>query len=572
MFRGLPSLFVCINPSCGVRRHEPEQKGIVGRIYLEPRMQCACGGRVFELFTHRDCGAAFLRAYGLGPEPSFLWNERGGILTEFGRPLHELHLFLETPHPEMSGKVELDFIDIETGQMVRAGSGDRKNARELYRPKEPADGEDNLTTFSACPLCMRATRTGQSRNALKIMDLATKGEQPFANLVREQFVSQAATAACDERHPNEGRKALLFSDGRQKAARLARDLPREVERDSFREALVLAVDLLKRLPQPREGVLAEELYAAFVAICARYHLHFFDQEEQTKLIEQCGIFRSHYDGDLAVAFDLEWKPAPQVRYRQALVRQIGDPYYSLAAACAAVVEPKPNKVRILEKQLPGFLNPDALGQVVSAWISEMLRRGAFDPALTLDQRRDEFSYFEPIRKQDGLKRFFEDIRRRSGLDADGVDTLREKLFEVFTSEVAAGDNSGRLLIPDALYLRIALEDTWLQCSLCGHLQTKPLLGGCGNCGSAALEERGPKRPYMVARKGYFREPLRAVLRGERPVHVTAEEHTAQLSQRDAGVVYATTEQFELRFQDVPLDNGLPPVDILELHDNDGSRD
>src|SRR5690348_10454322 len=67
---------------------------------------------------------------------------------------------------------------------------------------------------------------------------------------------------------------------------------------------------------------------------------------------------------------------------------------------------------------------------------------------------------------------------------------------------------------------------------------------------------------MTARKGFFREPLRAVLKGQRPVHITAEEHTAQLSQRDAGVVYATTEEFELRSQDVPLGAKKPPVDIL----------
>jgi hypothetical protein len=68
---------------------------------------------------------------------------------------------------------------------------------------------------------------------------------------------------------------------------------------------------------------------------------------------------------------------------------------------------------------------------------------------------------------------------------------------------------------------------------------------------------------MTARKGFFREPLRAVLRGQRPIHLTAEEHTAQLSQRNAGVVYATTEEFELlRFQDVPLGPKKPPVDIL----------
>src|SRR5207237_2141094 len=119
------------------------------------------------------------------------------------------------------------------------------------------------------------------------MDLATKGEQPFANLIREQFINQVASKSLDDRHPNEGRKAILFSDGRQKAARLARDLPREVERDSFREALVLAAHGLVQLQPPREPVLDERLYAAFVAVCSRFHLHFFDGPAQKQLLEEC---------------------------------------------------------------------------------------------------------------------------------------------------------------------------------------------------------------------------------------------------------------------------------------------
>jgi hypothetical protein len=66
---------------------------------------------------------------------------------------------------------------------------------------------------------------------------------------------------------------------------------------------------------------------------------------------------------------------------------------------------------------------------------------------------------------------------------------------------------------------------------------------------------------MTSRKGYFRDAVAAVLAGKPPVHITAEEHTAQLSQRDRGVVYATTEEFELRFQDVALP-GKPPIDVL----------
>ena len=44
--------------------------------------------------------------------------------------------------------------------------------------------------------------------------------------------------------------------------------------------------------------------------------------------------------------------------------------------------------------------------------------------------------------------------------------------------------------------------------------------------------------------------------------MNAEEHTAQLSHRDVGDVRATTEEFELRFQDVWLDADKPPVDVL----------
>jgi hypothetical protein len=67
---------------------------------------------------------------------------------------------------------------------------------------------------------------------------------------------------------------------------------------------------------------------------------------------------------------------------------------------------------------------------------------------------------------------------------------------------------------------------------------------------------------MRARKGFLRDPIRAVLAGGRPLHITAEEHTAQLSQKDTGDIYATTEEFELRFQDIALGSKKPPVDVL----------
>lgn len=558
LFRGLPPLYVCINSSCSERRHSASEP-LVGRLYTEPRTQCGCGARVYELLTHRDCGAAYLRAFATTSNPDFLWHERGGTLTEFGAPLHELHLLLEEPHPEQRAAAVPIVVDVQTGRVLKTSGSDTKGTRLCYRAATPAEKCANTSTFAICPVCTRRTQTG---GALKIMDLATKGEQPFANLIREQFVSQFATKAISEQHPNEGRKALLFSDGRQKAARLARDLPREVEQDSFREALALACQDLSTLPSPKPPLLDETLYAAFVSVCARHHLHFFDGHSQITLLDECTRFRKDYDSDLDLAFADNWRPLPPSRYRTALLRQIGNPYYSLVAACAAKVEATPQKLRLLARRLGDLCPPTDLEDITNAWLREMLSRYAFDPALSKDTRLDEFGFFQPIRAGDAMKQFFERVRTRSSLAVSDIERLRSELFDVFTREATSGDDSGRLIVNDSLVLQLALDDVWLQCAVCGNTQPKAFLGACANCGDKRLEERPPEHPYMVARKGFFREPLRAVLRGERPVHITAEEHTAQLSQKDAGVVYATTEEFELRFQDVPLGPDKPSVDIL----------
>ena len=554
-FRGLPSIHSCVNQHCREKRFKPESEAILGRFYTEPKTHCKCGARVFEVFTHRDCGTAFLRAFGVGRRTEFLWNEHGGTLSQYGTPLHEIHYLLEEPHPDQVRNVEPVWLDIETGRLHDHQPSDSDGFRMIYRAVT-SDQNASVSTFPVCPVCTRRTNTGGS---LKIMDLATKGEQPFANLIREQFVNQVATKPLDEHHPNEGRKALLFSDGRQKAARLARDLPREVERDSLREAIIGALKELSELG--RELNLDDALFAAFVKVCAQHHLHFFDGTDQTALLEECQRLQKDYDLDLGFALDDGWKATPPTRFRQALLRQISDPYYSLIAACAVVVQPRRSKLKLLERRIPR-IPAETLAEIAEAWIKEMLYNNAFDPSLSLVLRHQEFPFFDPVRPEDGLRRFFTDVARRAKLDDAALHEVRAGLFEVFTRAAVSADDSGRLLLGDCLTIKIAIDDDWWQCSFCGYVQFRPFFGSCFECGQRELELRPPDHPYMRARKDFFREPLRAVLNGARPVHITAEEHTAQLSQRDAGVVYATTEEFELRFQDVPLGKDKPPVDVL----------
>src|SRR6266700_6982143 len=172
-------------------------------------------------------------------------------------------------------------------------------------------GDSNDRQWKSCPVCRKRLYD------TSITNLSTKGEQPFVNLVRRQFELQPPSMSARDSAPNMGRKVLLFSDVRQRAARLARDLPREVELDTFRQALLLAVAQRKqRVEQPlvRMDI---ALYREFVSVCAFYHLYFFDGESQKDLLHSMQDLRESYDLDIEQALDEEWEPAIPQGYRLA---------------------------------------------------------------------------------------------------------------------------------------------------------------------------------------------------------------------------------------------------------------
>jgi len=557
MFRGLPTLFVCINPRCDQRRYRPGEELVLGRLYTEPKTRCSCSleARVYELYTHRDCGAAFLRVFGRGTAPTFYWHEQGGNVG-LGQELEEHFLLAETPHEEMIAETQPVWVEVSTGRVEHDDPRDPERYREFYRPNTGAAAEDGSlvgSSFDNCPACTKP----QAQE--KIMDLATKGEQPFANLVREQLVLQPMKRKVDENFPNGGRKVLLFSDGRQKAARLARDLPIEVESDSFRQALALAASRVATLGS--EVTLDERLYAGFVSVCSDFNLYFFESGAQGQLFEAVKSFRQLYEGSLELALAENWRTEVPQRYLLALLRQLSDPYYSLYAACAAVTQPTAGALRILKRQLEPTLKKipeDQWLPVISLWTQLLLERAAFHAQLNHESRFRINNFYRPVVWNEKTPRF-EKLLTGAGFSAEELVTLRERLYLVLADKDAQGN---AFLKPSSLVLRIAIDENWLQCLACGTCMLQSVLGRCVSCRRDRLEARPPDHPYMTSRKGYFRDSVRAVLEGERPIHLTAEEHTAQLSQRDAGVVWATTEEYELRFQDVAMGPEKPPVDVL----------
>jgi len=565
-YRGLPAIHACIDRACTVRldRDRGDETYLLGRLYTEPRTHCTCArqARVYEVLTHRDCGTAFIRGYMRGPLGDFLWHEpSGNIGVDNGMSgLLEVHLLVEERlHPGQHAKAAEVWVDIPTGRIRRRPPDDSDSFLHAYMPTtDPIhiDGRDILS-FKKCPVCTRGWKGDRS----KIMNLATKGEAPFANLVKAQVKAQPARRREGPDAPNGGRKVLLFSDGRQKAARLARDIPREVELDSFRQAIVLATHRLEGIE--REPRLTKDLYIGFIAVAMEYYLHLFDREDQDILLQHVRAFRHDWDADLQAAVEA-WVPQPPARYKEALLRQLCSPFYSLQATTIGYVLPTQLFLRKVTTDLRAII-PDIGAQDVESiavsWIAELLDDFAFDKTISSSQRERAAGYFQPWGSTGRFSRELrETVRSVYSLQEPGVvaaeKALRERLCE------RMGDVY--FLDTNKLRLNIDLDRPWYQCQVCTSLAATQLAGHCVRCGANRIVALDAKNStYIRARKGFWRDPVAAALRGEsRPFHVTAEEHSAQLSHRDAGMVYATTEKYELLFQDIVIGEDQAPIDVL----------
>lgn len=552
MYRAAPALFACINQDCtaveGLRDDH-----VLGQLYDSPRVQCDCGSRVYEILSHKKCGALYVRGYTSTEESTFLWHESGGRIVP-GKPLKEVKLYLGDPHSEIRKRVIPVCLDVRTGRFVPP---DTAGGRVLFRANPSKKG--SAERFFRCVRCLEPA---ERPNYSTLSSLATTGESAFANLIRNQFTTQTATLPSSQHNPNGGRKVLVFSDGRQKAARLARDLPREVEDSTMREALVLAIQkLTETLAKPPR---LNQLYSGFVAVCHQHGLSFFDGEDQIRLQNDTADYEKLYDGDLAIAFDFEWKPNAPLKFRSAMFRQLCHPTKSLTMAHGVRLSPLTSARSLLLKRFPtggAQLSETSIDEVISAWTLQMLERGAFDPDLSNTMRRQTIPYYEEVRRFDAFKEFFGEISARCG---QPVDELRDQLFSVFTQPPKSDSASADVLNLDRYLVDLALDKPWIRCSDCGHIAPMSLIGKCVNydCKSINLEECAPDHPSAWTPKDHLRIPLREVLSGRIPMHINAEEHTAQLSQRDESVAFATTEKFELRFQNVELGDGAPAVDIL----------
>lgn len=553
MFRGLSGVYACSNPTCEFKRDKNEGSSYLGRLHDSPKLQCECGARVYELLTHRDCGAAFLRGYMKSEHDDFLWHESTKLPRPKNNQLIEAHFLVETDRDQASKAAKI-WLHIPTGKISRSQPHSTKisDYLSLLQPQSFIDSHGNriVSFHHDCPVCLKGWR-GET----KIMDLATKGEAPFAHLIKTQVRLQPPTKEKSSLFPNQGRKSLLFSDGRQKAARLARDIPREVERDVFRQAIVLAVRELQNISGKEPRLDSVYLYTAFIYIASKFSLSFFDGQDSDTLSRHVEEFKLDYKNLEEALGDVCFK-IPPLQYSANLLRVFGNPFYSLHALNIAYITP----TRLILNRLSIELNlkEDEVKILTSVWIQSLLNSFAFDDSLGVGVRISAAGYVSANWGEDKAL----NSRQRSVIT--GIMGDIKNIDQVIEKHLTTRKNNLLFLLPGRLKLELGLDKEWYQCKICTYVTFGILKGCCVNCGSNDVLPINPEKSnYLRARKTFWRDPIVSMLAGkEEPFNLDVQEHTAQLSHRDVDDPGSTTEEYERRFRDIIVHDGEKPIDVL----------
>lgn len=569
MFRGLQGIYACSNPSCIQKNHEGADLGL-GRIYLrKPGTRCKCGGMIYELLNERSCGALFLRGFMDVSEDKnpFVWNEPG---IQFTNNLKEV-LFYPIPQDgsfKPTKKMQTAYLNSLTGHLDEYSDESDVGEcciRVAYCDTVEVKGRPDLWTFATCPKC--------DKMRFEATDFVTKGNEPFFNLVSEQFYIQPPIPKY-KGQTNEGRKVLLFSDSRQRAAVLAKDLTRAADEWAMKKALTVAASELQEwaAKNDREPTL-NILYAVFLKVAYQNRLRFFYGNNEEELLKDLEKMRKLYEkkGDkikYTSAMRTDFKHIPD-QYYEHLLRQLCSNFRSLTDAGVCWVEPckcddDDETFEVIEEELEAAgieMSLEEFKVLFAAWAMEiMTSQYAVGSEIDDDVRKNITMYPRlGIEDESKLPPRIKKMMERQGFSKTQIGVVTSLLGRY----LAKGTHTSSMYLNlDMVTLRYGENHEWYKCPRCSGVFPFILWGKCAHCGKGI-----PRKMTQEDFEGikFWRAPILGAVHGDSQVHMTrinTEEHTAQLSYKDQRhKTWSTTEDFEMRFQNVHVDNDRP-VDIL----------
>ena len=574
-FRGLPGLWACANPFCSevpqaIRQRWSEAEFPTGALYAQPLRTCKCDCRAFELFTCRACGSAFFKAYAFDAgNPDYLWSEDVGEVDDVDGVVQPLLIAVQPPPTGVEARA--DYLDPLSG---RLGS-QRAGSLPVWLPRTGQKDTPN-GMFATCPHC-------RAPGDKSIMDHVTKGDEPFQELVSSQLLEQPPRP--DVRTPLKGRKALIFSDGRQAASRLAGKLQQYSMRDAVRPLVLEGfTELARRFSGP---LTLDHAYAAVLTGCVGRNVTLRPAQAP------------HFDDDLESFRDLLGS-APPLEVREFLARSaelntlrtnralllalypvLNHPHTGLSALGLGSIRPHLDATDLRAfAQLPIPPQPSHIGErersmaLLELWISDAVASHALylpttpsewlDSAVGAKLRRTTSSFPSVIKDMVG-DRWFNANLRSGGAWAQFI----KRTFG--TNETANG------FILRAGKLRLDSEGiTWKRCDICTTVQAaSPMAGDRCNVSHSNRQCAGKTRtidPKVDAvfrsRNGHFRRHVERMRDDPdyEPHPYVAAEHSAALNTTNNSTAVGYAEWHELRFQDLdvvgPDGRREGPIDVL----------
>ena len=569
LFRGIKGVYACANEKCS---HSHTDNALtLGEIFLaDGKLTCPhCSSVVYELYNDRRCGALFYKGYVLEDDigyksHAYLWHYSGQLMDQ---RMKEVHLFIpssdyELPKKQGRNAIKPCYLDVRSGFInFKDDSQDGKpGIRKLYYCNYSAKGRPQIITFPTCPHCRHQLSQAQ------LTSFSTRGNQSFFNLIKSQFQAEPAVPGKtnDPDHiPNEGRKVLLFSDSRQRAARLARDMSEASDISAARQLFALAIHMMEQSTSERS---MNELYDYFCLAAGQHHVQIFHEPEREKFTSDCKTAIENYNRCLRR--NREYSPrfgianAP-IQMQAHLLRLYCGGYNTLYDSATSWIEPTDSALMdsldMLEEAGLEVSEEDCL-ELFNAWIISVC-----DTATALGHTISDFVRMEVranysgygIDKNWSFSKTIKEIMGWSDNDKTAViwvDVLKNAFLD------AAQPDNGKLYV-DLTRVKPRYDDghIWYRCEQCSEITPYKLRGCCPSCGSKSIHEMSDKE---LSSLNFWRKPVDDALRGERIHVIDTEEHTAQLSHKDQrDDMWSKTEQYELRFQDL-IQEGETPVDIL----------
>ena len=573
-FRGLAGLWACMDSNCS-KLDVDQRGGPCGKLFSQPRDTCDCGARVLELYTCRNCGSAYARAYTDNlDEPDFLWAEPGAAfrtLSEMYEELEPIDLLLEQP---VVGNVEPADYDLVTGRLNPPALGGR--VRQVFirrdRSRTPEDDTEGvqiarLGEFVPCGVCGESAAFGRS----SVQDHQTKGDQPFQALIAKQLQVQPPNAIAPTKlAPLRGRKVLIFSDSRQTAARLAANLQTYSTQDALRPLLVSGFARLQQSALLAPHISLEDLYLAVLIAAIKLGVRLrpelkggesFHAEEIVDDKIRAGALQS--DTGLFDLFMTLRNEAPPVALLRGITKCLTDRYSGLESLALGSIVERPAHAGTIHSflDIPGVATTsDQKIALVRAWLRCWQRAGFWlsrmPPGWWLNEVKPRSGNFRE------LERRLPDNEARRLFKRNWLPVLLQR----FTEQV---ESKKYRLKGGELTLLIGGE--WCYCQACRTTQRPfPDSHRCVNCGQESASPIEPDAdPVFAARKWYYRASTVEALNipPTPPLSLIAAEHTAQLSAALSDEVFSKAEEHELLFQDVDLGpdergRDRPAIDVL----------